>query len=117
MQGRLASGEDVFGPLLRNFLLENKHRVSVEMLPDTGLAAQKEAVERERLAAVRAAMGPEDVEAVIRETKELKERQVGLLPLRHPSTLSLLLVIPWKWLLLISLSLNVPEWTPEDMLV
>lgn len=77
LQGRLASGEDVFGPLLRNFLLENKHRVSVEMLPDTGLAAQKEAVERERLAAVRAAMGHEDVEAVIKETKELKERQVG----------------------------------------
>ncbi|BDA40898.1 Presequence protease, mitochondrial [Coccomyxa sp. Obi] len=74
-KGRLASGEDVFGPLLRKFLLENKHRVSVEMLPDTGLAAQKEAVERERLATVRAAMGPEDVEAVIKETKELKERQ------------------------------------------
>ncbi len=68
----------MFGPLLRKFLLENKHRVSVEMLPDTGLAAQKEAVERERLATVRAGMGPEDVEAVIKETKELKERQVWL---------------------------------------
>lgn len=73
----------MFGPLLRKFLLENKHRVSVEMLPDTGLAAQKEAVERERLAAVRAAMGPDDVEAVIRETKELKERQVLLHPVNH----------------------------------
>ncbi len=86
MQGRLASGEDVFGPLLRNFLLENKHRVSVEMLPDTGLAAQKEAVERERLATVRAAMGPQDVEAVIKETKELKERQVGLHFFPFPKT-------------------------------
>ena len=76
----------MFGPLLRKFLLENKHRVSVEMLPDTGLAAQKEAVERERLAAVRAAMGPDDVEAVIRETKELKERQVLLLLPRHSCT-------------------------------
>jgi Zn-dependent M16 (insulinase) family peptidase len=46
------------------------------MLPDKSLAAQREAAEKERLAAVRAAMGPEDVEAVIKETKELKERQV-----------------------------------------
>ena len=55
-------------------------RVSVEMLPDKSLAAQREAAEKERLAAVRAAMGPEDVDAVIKETKELKERQV-----RHPT--------------------------------
>ena len=46
------------------------------MLPDKGLAAQREASEKERLAAVRAAMGPQDVEEVIQETRELKERQV-----------------------------------------
>ena len=84
----------MFGPLLRNFLLENKHRVSVEMLPDMGLAAQKEAVERERLAAVRAAMGPDDVEAVIRETKELKERQVLLHPVIHAQHINLLHRLP-----------------------
>jgi hypothetical protein len=66
----------VFGPLIRKYLLDNKHRVSVEMLPDKGLGAQREAVERERLAAARTAMGPEDVQAVIRETQELRERQV-----------------------------------------
>ena len=77
LQGRLASGEDIFGPLIRKYLLENKHRVSVEMLPDKDLAAQREAAERERLATMRSAMGPEDIEAVIRETRELKERQVS----------------------------------------
>ena len=76
MQGRLASGEDIFGPLIRKYLLDNKHRVSVEMLPDKDLAAQREAAERDRLATVRSAMGPEDIEAVIKETRELKERQV-----------------------------------------
>ena len=77
MQGRLASGEDIFGPLIKKYLLENKHRVSVEMLPDKDLAAQREAAERDRLATVRSAMGPEDIEAVIKETRELKERQVS----------------------------------------
>ena len=77
LQGRLASGEDIFGPLIRKYLLDNKHRVSVEMLPDKDLAAQREAAERDRLATVRSAMGPEDIEAVIRETRELKERQVS----------------------------------------
>ena len=77
LQGRLASGEDIFGPLIRKYLLDNRHRVSVEMLPDTGLAAQRAAAERERLAAVRSALGPEDIEAIIRETRELKERQVS----------------------------------------
>ena len=77
LQGRLASGEDIFGPLIRKYLLDNQHRVSVEMLPDKGLAAQREAAERDRLAAVRSAMGPEDIEAIIKETRELKERQVS----------------------------------------
>ncbi len=80
LQGRLASGEDIFGPLIRKYLLENKHRVSVEMLPDKDLAAQREAAERDRLATVRSAMGPEDIEAVIKETRELKERQVSARP-------------------------------------
>ena len=90
LQGRLASGEDIFGPLIRKYLLDNKHRVSVEMLPDKDLAAQREATERDRLATVRSAMGPEDIEAIIRETRELKERQVSA---RSASALSTCCVI------------------------
>lgn len=48
-KGRLESGEDVFGPLIRRYLLDNGHRVTVEMLPDTELAAQQEQEERARL--------------------------------------------------------------------
>ena len=88
MQGRLASGEDIFGPLIRKYLLENRHRVSVEMLPDADLAAQREAAERDRLATARSAMGPEDIQAVVQETKELKDRQVsGPSLCLHPATL------------------------------
>lgn len=52
-------------------------RVSVELLPDSGLAAQREAREKERLASVRAGMGQQEVESIIQETRELKERQVS----------------------------------------
>ena len=31
LQARMESGEDVFGPLIRRFLLENRHRVTVEV--------------------------------------------------------------------------------------
>lgn len=48
-KGRLESGEDVFGPLIRRYLLDNGHRVTVEMLPDTELAAKQEEEERQRL--------------------------------------------------------------------
>ncbi len=46
---RLESGEDVFGPLIRQYLLDNGHRVTVEMLPDTQLAVKQEEEEKQRL--------------------------------------------------------------------
>ena len=38
-QARLASGEDVFGPLIRRFILDNKHRVTVEVRMWTRMCA------------------------------------------------------------------------------
>jgi presequence protease len=64
-KARLASGEDVFGPLIRKYLLENMHRVSVTMLPDTGLAARVEADERARLDAIRAGLSETEVCGVL----------------------------------------------------
>lgn len=65
----------VFGPLIRRFLLDNQHRVTVKLLPDPTLAAKIEAAEKARIDASRGAMSAEQVEAVARETKTLKERQ------------------------------------------
>jgi len=74
-KARLASGADVFGPLINRYLLDNPHRVTVTLLPDAGLGGRIEAEEAGRLAAARAAMGPAQVDAVVASTAELKHRQ------------------------------------------
>ena len=48
-QARLASGEDVFGPLIQRYLLQNTHKVTVELLPDAKLGAKVEQDEKARL--------------------------------------------------------------------
>ncbi|KFM23321.1 Presequence protease 2, chloroplastic/mitochondrial [Auxenochlorella protothecoides] len=74
-KARIAEGSDVFGPLIRKYLLDNPHRVSVRLVPDEKLGEEREAREREALAAKRAGMSKEEVEATIQATRELKERQ------------------------------------------
>ena len=78
LQERLASGEDVFGPLLRKFLLNNSHRVTVELLPDSKLGAEQEQSEKAKLKTYQESLSPDAIEATIHKTKELKERQVTL---------------------------------------
>jgi presequence protease len=74
-KGRLASGEDVFGPLLDKFLLNNGHRITVELLPDEKLGEKIETAEKERLEAARAALDAAGLEIIARQTHELKDRQ------------------------------------------
>ncbi len=73
----MSSGEDVFGPLLRKYLLNNTHRVTVELLPDSKLGGEQEQAEKDQLRAYQEKLTPDGVEAAIKQTKELKERQVG----------------------------------------
>jgi len=77
MQGRIASGEDVFGPLIEKYLLANKHRVTVELLPDQQLAAKEDEEEKAQLAAFKQKLVDAELQEVIRSTQELKERQVS----------------------------------------
>jgi Zn-dependent M16 (insulinase) family peptidase len=65
----------VFGPLIRRFLLDNGHRVTVKLLPDAKLGAEIEAAEKARVEAARAAMSADEVGRVAEETRRLKERQ------------------------------------------
>lgn len=76
LQGRIASGEDVFGPLIEKYLLANKHRVTVQLLPDQQLAAKEEEEEKAELAAFKKKLVDSEVQEVIKSTQELKERQV-----------------------------------------
>lgn len=63
-KAKLAGGSDVFGPLIHRFLLDNPHRISVVMLPDSALAAKTEEGEKARLEAIRAQLSEQEVRLV-----------------------------------------------------
>lgn len=67
----------MFGPLVEKYLLANKHRVTVELLPDRDLAAKEEEQEKAELAAFKQKLVDSELQDVIKSTQELKERQVG----------------------------------------
>lgn len=50
----------------------------MQVRPDPKLAAELEAAETARLEAARSAMSTEELEAAVRETEELRRRQVRL---------------------------------------
>lgn len=60
-KSRLSGGGDVFGPLIHKYLLDNKHRVTVVMLPDQTLAAKTEDEERQKLDSIRAQLSEQEV--------------------------------------------------------
>ena len=61
--------------LAKNLLLDNTHRVRLTLEPDTKLAAQRDAAEAERLAAIKAALSEEQKQQVIDQAEALAERQ------------------------------------------
>lgn len=75
LKERLAAGERVFEDLIRQYLLDNPHRTTVLLKPDTNIREQREAAERDRLAQAREAMSEADVQQVIEQTRALKLAQ------------------------------------------
>ncbi len=74
-KARLDAGENVFGPLIRKYLLGNKHLVTVELKPDAKLGKEMEELEKARLEKERSALEPNGLQAVVKKTEELKEKQ------------------------------------------
>lgn len=75
VKGRLAAEPDYLQSLIRIYLLDNSHRATVILEPDAELNQRLEREERERLDRARAAMDDDQVQAVVEETRSLKERQ------------------------------------------
>ncbi len=75
LKTRLAAGEKVFESLIREHLLSNTHRVTMTLSPDKNLRERKEAIERERLDAARAAMSAAAIKKIIAQTHTLKQMQ------------------------------------------
>jgi Zn-dependent M16 (insulinase) family peptidase len=74
-KARLESGEDVFSPLIRKYLLDNSHRATVELNPDESLGKKMDAAEKERLEKERQAIGESGLVGVVESTLALKEKQ------------------------------------------
>ncbi|XP_013628970.1 PREDICTED: presequence protease 1, chloroplastic/mitochondrial [Brassica oleracea var. oleracea] len=65
----------VFSPLIEQFILNNSHRVTIEMQPDPEKASQEEAEEKSILEKVKAGMTEEDLAELARATEELRLKQ------------------------------------------
>eukprot|EP00899_Mesostigma_viride_P012227 jgi/Mesvir1/21004/Mv08062-RA.1 len=65
----------VFSPVLSKFLLDNPHRVVVELQPDPALAAEEEAAEKARLAEFKAKLTRDELEQLVEATEKLKLKQ------------------------------------------
>ncbi len=72
---RIASSERYFESLIQQYLLQNPHRVTVELYPDSAEGQRRETAEQARLAAARSAMSEADLQAILQNMQELKRRQ------------------------------------------
>ncbi|MBU1228368.1 MAG: insulinase family protein [Proteobacteria bacterium] len=75
LKARLAAGEPLLENLIRTHFLENTHRALVLLVPDLALGEAREAAEQARLAAVRAALSPADLDRLAEETRALHALQ------------------------------------------
>ncbi len=64
-----------FEDLIRHSILNNNHKVLVSIYPERGLQERKDAEVKEHLAAVKANMTTEEIDAIVEQTKRLKIRQ------------------------------------------
>ena len=67
---------DFIKKLVREYLIENQHRVRLTMHPDTSLSQRKEEAERQRLATMKTAMTDSDMQLVVNRAAELAQRQL-----------------------------------------
>ncbi len=71
----LGSGRPYFENLIARYFLNNPHQTTVTLKPEPGLQARRDEQERERLAEIREKMNQQDLQAIIDQTRTLKELQ------------------------------------------
>ncbi|MEN8242953.1 MAG: peptidase M16, partial [Chloroflexota bacterium] len=74
---RLEEGERFFEDLIKSLFLANAHRAVVILEPDAELNQREADAEKARLQNVKDAMSQADLEAIVRNTAELKELQAA----------------------------------------
>jgi len=72
---QVGGGKRFFENLIKEWLIDNQHRLTLVMKPDPLVGQKNDEQEAERLRKVKEQLGPAGVEAVIQETKALKLKQ------------------------------------------
>jgi len=72
---KAGQGSRYFEGLIRKFLLDNTHRVTLLLKPDPDLSVRRAETEKLRLEKARAAMSPNEVSQIVETTRELQRRQ------------------------------------------
>ncbi len=75
IKARLAKSERYFEQLISQYLVHNTHRTTLILKPDPELGDQQARIEEARLQQARAAMTPNDIQAIIENTQQLKRLQ------------------------------------------
>ncbi len=70
-----AARGNYFETLIKDHFLNNPHRTTLHLIPDPQEGKRKEKAEQERLEKVRAGLSQTELEALIKTTVELKQRQ------------------------------------------
>ena len=68
---RIASEPRLFPDLIRRYLVDNPHRLDLEVNPDSNLAAELKQQEQDRLNAVDATLAEAERDALVKRTREL----------------------------------------------
>jgi len=71
------SGSKVFQDMINEYLLNNNHRVTVEMVPSKTLEAEQLKEEEDRLAAIKESLAEDELDDIIKKTVALKELQAA----------------------------------------
>ncbi len=72
---RLDEEPDYLPRMIREYLVENRHRTTVLLRPEPGLNQKQEAAERAELDAVQATLDADGLARIVEETHALRERQ------------------------------------------
>ncbi|MBE2224107.1 MAG: insulinase family protein, partial [Anaerolineae bacterium] len=75
VKSNITNNPTFFQELIKTYLLDNTHRVTLLLEPDDTLNQRKEAAEKEKLAAIKAQMSEAELEEIIANTAALKVRQ------------------------------------------
>lgn len=75
IKNQINAGAPYFENLIRQYLLENKHRTTVLLKPQPGLQQQRDEDEKKQLSQIKSSMQPAAIQDIIRQTEELKALQ------------------------------------------